>query len=69
MPRTKLPIGSVTVTLRLPREVQQLLLDKARREQMSFPELIRRALHREVTTERSPRPPQKNTAFKSGRRK
>jgi hypothetical protein len=69
MPRTKLPEGSVPVTFRLPREVQQLLLDKARREQMSFSELIRRALQRDVGTERSTRPSQKNRAYNRGRRK
>jgi hypothetical protein len=68
MPRTNLPKGSVPVTFRLPREVQQLLLDKARREEMSFSELIRRALRREISTARPPRPPQRNTAANRGRR-
>ncbi|PYI94026.1 MAG: hypothetical protein DME97_03920 [Verrucomicrobia bacterium] len=65
MPRTKLPKGSVPVTFRLPRDVQRLLLDKARREEMSFAELIRRALRREI---RTARPPQRNTAANRGRR-
>jgi hypothetical protein len=53
MPRTKLPRGSVPVTFRLPREIQQRLLDKARREEMSFSELILRALRREIRTARA----------------
>jgi len=65
MPRTKLLKGSVPVTFRLPREVQELLLDKARREEMSFSELIRRALRREIETAR---PPRRKTASKRGRR-
>jgi hypothetical protein len=69
MPRTKLPKGSVPVTFRLPRDIQQLLLDKARREDMSFPELIRRALRREVKTVRPAGPAQKNAAINRGRRK
>jgi hypothetical protein len=69
MPRTKLPKGSVPVTFRLPQEVQQLLLDKARREQMSFSELIRRALQREVGIERTPRLSQRNMAYNRGRGK
>ena len=48
MPRTKLPKGSVPVTFRLARQVRQLLIDKARRELMTFSELIRRALQREI---------------------
>ena len=55
MPRTKLPKGSVPVTFRLPREVHQLLLDKARREEMSLSELIRCALRRETGTARAAR--------------
>lgn len=66
MPRTKLPKGSVPVTFRLPREIQQRLLDKARREEMSFSELIRRALFREIGTARALRSPQKNAAIKRG---
>jgi hypothetical protein len=67
MPRTNLLKGSVPVTFRLPREVQQLLLDKARREKMSFPELIRRALGREIGIARPSRPPQRNSATHRGR--
>ena len=67
MPRTKLPKGSVPVTFRLPRDVQQLLLDKARREDMTFPELIRRALRRELRSARPPEPSQRNTATSRGR--
>jgi predicted HicB family RNase H-like nuclease len=48
MPRTSLPKGSVSVTFRVPRQVQKILVDKARREKMSFSELIRRALRREI---------------------
>ena len=56
------------MTIRLPREVQQLLRDKARREKLTFSELIRRALSREVKTARVPRSPQRNTATNRGRR-
>ena len=52
MPRTKLPKGSVSVTFRLPRQVQKILVDKARREKLSFSELVRRALRREIKTAR-----------------
>jgi predicted DNA binding CopG/RHH family protein len=52
MPRTKLPKGSVSVTFRLPRQTQTRLAEKARREQMTFSQLIRRALHREIETGR-----------------
>ncbi|HWM24866.1 MAG TPA: ribbon-helix-helix protein, CopG family [Chthoniobacterales bacterium] len=48
MPRTKLPKGSVPVTFRLPRQVRKILTDKARRQEIGFPELIRRALRREL---------------------
>lgn len=48
MPRTKLPRGSVPVTFRLPRQVRKILAGKARREKISFSDLIRRALHREI---------------------
>jgi hypothetical protein len=48
MPRTKLPKGSVPVTFRLPRNLQKLLLNKARRDEVSFSELVRRALRREI---------------------
>jgi hypothetical protein len=67
MPRTKLPKGSVPVTFRLPREVQELLLDKAHRDEMSVSELIRRALHRELRTARSSTSGQKKTAAKRRR--
>jgi predicted HicB family RNase H-like nuclease len=50
MPRTKLPVGSVPVTFRLPRQVQEILVEKARREKISFSELLRRALRREIRT-------------------
>jgi hypothetical protein len=52
MPRTKLPRGSVPVTFRLPRQVQKILVDKARREKISFSELLRRVLRREIKTAR-----------------
>jgi hypothetical protein len=57
MPRTKLPKGSVPVTFRLPLQVREILVDKARREKLSFSELIRRALRREIRTAGSPSPP------------
>jgi hypothetical protein len=60
MPRTMLPKGSVPVTFRLPRQIQKLLLQKARTEQVSFSELVRRALGREVRSatpaRKKPRP-------------
>lgn len=58
MPRTKLPKGSIPVTFRLPRQVRKILADKARREEISFSELIRRALRREINPARSA-PPRK----------
>jgi predicted HicB family RNase H-like nuclease len=48
MPRTKLPKGSVSVTFRLPRQVQEILVGKARRQKLSLSELLRRALRREI---------------------
>jgi predicted HicB family RNase H-like nuclease len=57
MPRTKLPKGSVSVTFRVPRQVQKTLVEKARREKLSLSELVRRALRREIRTARSPIPP------------
>jgi predicted HicB family RNase H-like nuclease len=50
MPRTKLPKGSVPVTVRLPQQIQRILTAKARREKISFSELVRRALCREIKT-------------------
>jgi predicted HicB family RNase H-like nuclease len=47
MPRTNLLKGSVSVTFRVPRQVQKILVDKARRQKMSLSELVRRALRRE----------------------
>ncbi|HWM24136.1 MAG TPA: ribbon-helix-helix protein, CopG family [Chthoniobacterales bacterium] len=52
MPRTKLPRGSVPVTFRLPQQVRKILIVKARREEISFSELVRRALNREIKTAR-----------------
>jgi hypothetical protein len=49
MPRTKLLQGSVPVTFRLAREIHQRLRDKARRDQISVSELIRKVLIRETT--------------------
>ena len=57
MPRTKLPRGSVPVTFRLPRQVQEILAGKARRDKISLSELLRRALRREIKTARIPIPP------------
>jgi len=48
MPRTKLPKGSVPVTFRLPQQVRKILTAKAADEEISFSELIRRALRREI---------------------
>jgi hypothetical protein len=56
MPRTKLPKGSVPVTFRLPRQLQEILAARARREKISFSELLRRVLRREIQTARI-RPP------------
>ncbi len=52
MPRTKLPRGSVPVTFRLSQQVRKILTVKARREEISFSELVRRALNREIKTAR-----------------
>jgi predicted CopG family antitoxin len=52
MPRTKLPGGSVPVTFRLPRQVQETLAARARREKISFSELLRRVLRRKFKTSR-----------------
>ena len=49
MPRIKMPKSDVPVTFRLPIRVQQILIDKARREDLNFSQLVRRALRREVT--------------------
>jgi hypothetical protein len=65
MPRTKLPKGSVPVTVRLPREVQRLLFNKALREKMSFSELVLRALRRELRIARPSKP--RNSATNRGR--
>jgi len=53
MPRTKLPQGSVSVTFRVPRQIQKRLADKARRESLSVSEFIRRALRREIQAGRA----------------
>jgi predicted HicB family RNase H-like nuclease len=58
MPRTKLPGGSVPVTFRLPRRVQKILTVRARRARISFSELVRRALRREIRAARIPDAPQ-----------
>jgi predicted HicB family RNase H-like nuclease len=52
MPRTKLPRGSVPVAFRLPRNVYKLLTAKAQREKLSFSQLVRRALRREIKSAR-----------------
>ncbi len=59
MPRTKLPKGSVPVTLLLPRQSRKILTDKAQKEAISFSELVR-ARRRE--TARRPTPAM-NTSF------
>jgi hypothetical protein len=68
MPRTKLPKGSVPVTFRLPRQVQEILIDEARREKISVSELLRRVLGREIRISRSPMLPPGRTVIKRGRR-
>jgi hypothetical protein len=68
MPRTKLPKGSVPVTLRLPLQVQKILAGKARLEEISVSELIRRALRRELGAARTPSAPKMKTARKRRRR-
>lgn len=55
MPRTKLLEDSVPVTFRLSRQLQESLAAKARREKVSFSELVRRALRREIKPARNPR--------------
>ena len=57
MPRTKLPKGSVSVTFRLPRPLQKILAGQARREGLSFSDLVRRALRREIKATRISSPP------------
>jgi predicted HicB family RNase H-like nuclease len=57
MPRTKLPTGSVPVTFRLPKQARKILAAKARREKISFSELVRRALRREIKPGRTPGAP------------
>jgi predicted HicB family RNase H-like nuclease len=44
------------VTFRLPRQVREILAARARREEISFSELLRRVLRREIKTARI-RPP------------
>jgi predicted HicB family RNase H-like nuclease len=56
MPRTKLPKGSVPVAFRLPRHVHKILTAKARREKLSFSQLVRRALLREMKPARKSNP-------------
>jgi predicted HicB family RNase H-like nuclease len=56
MPRTELPKGSVPVTFRLPQQMQKTMADKARREKISFSELVRRALRREIKAGRTSGP-------------
>jgi hypothetical protein len=68
MPRTKLPKGSVPVTFRLPLQVQKILAGKARLEEISVSELIRRALRREIMAARPQERPRINTATDRGRR-
>lgn len=48
MPRTKLPKGSAPLTFRLPLQTKNALVKRARREQLSLAEFIRRALRREL---------------------
>jgi predicted HicB family RNase H-like nuclease len=57
MPRTKLPKGSVPVTFRLPRQVREILVERARRDKLSLSELLRRALRREIEVTRTPNAP------------
>jgi hypothetical protein len=46
----KLPKSDVQVTFRLPIRVQRILANKARREDLNFSQLVRRALRREIAT-------------------
>ena len=48
MPRTKLPKGSASLTFRLPLQIKNSLVKRARREQLSLAEFIRRTLRREL---------------------
>ena len=52
MPRTKLPPGSVPLTFRLPRQTKELWAEKARRDNLSLAEFVRRALRRELEAAR-----------------
>lgn len=48
MSRKKIVRDDVPVSFRLPAEIQQVLLEKARREDLNFSQLARRALRREL---------------------
>jgi len=48
MSRNKSVREDVPVSFRLPADVQRLLLEKARRQDLNFSQLVRRALRREV---------------------
>jgi post-segregation antitoxin (ccd killing protein) len=48
MPSIKLPKADTPVTVRIPVRVQEILVEKARREDLNFSQLVRRALRREL---------------------
>ena len=48
MSRKKTANDDVPVSFRLPAEVQQRLLEKAKQQDLNFSQLVRRALRREV---------------------
>lgn len=49
MSRKKSPSEDVPVSFRLPVNVQAALMEKARKEDLNFSQIVRRALRREVT--------------------
>lgn len=48
MSKKKTPKEDVPVSFRLPVDVQRVLLDKARQQDLNFSQLVRRALRREL---------------------
>ena len=48
MSKKKAARDDVPVSFRLPADLQQLLLERARQQDLNFSQLVRRALRREV---------------------
>jgi post-segregation antitoxin (ccd killing protein) len=49
MSRKKTARDDIPVSFRLPADLQKILIEKARREDLNFSQLVRRALRREFT--------------------